>query len=497
MLNELKAMSNITTTENGAIAYGTTGSDCLDLFATIGALRLATDDEIVDRFIRAYMENPDNAMKILFFGRDIRGGLGERRVFKTILSWLANHKPESARKNIENVAEFGRFDDLLTLLGTPCEKAMLSCLKDLFENDMAALARGESVSLLGKWLPSVNASSASTRAAARKVAAAFGLSITEYRKSLSALRKQIEIIENNLREKDYTFDYKKQPSKALFKYRKAFMRNDDRRYSRFIEKVNSGKLTLNASTLTPYDVVSQILDPKNYYYANSMINPNISKEEEMALDATWKSLTDFGGDENMLAVVDGSGSMYSGPKSMPAAVAMSLGIYFAEHNKGKFHNHFITFSNTPKLIEIKGKTIVDKVSYVSTFDDVASTNLEGVFELILCAAVDNKLPQEELPSKIVIISDMEFNYSVTNASDTIFNNAKAKFAKYGYKLPEVVFWNVNSRNAQQPVTMNEMGVALVSGSSANLFDMVAKGELSPMRFMLEVINDERYAKVVA
>ena len=112
MLQYMKQEANMTTTENGAAAYVSTGSKCLDLFATIGALRGQSEKEIIARFVQAYTEDADLAMKLLFFARDIRGGLGERKVFRTILGWLAENEPASVRKNLTYVAEYGRFDDL-------------------------------------------------------------------------------------------------------------------------------------------------------------------------------------------------------------------------------------------------------------------------------------------------------------------------------------------------------------------------------------------------
>ena len=182
---------------------------------------------------------------------------------------------------------------------------------------------------------------------------------------------------------------------------------------------------------------------------------------------------------------------------MPAAVALSLGIYFAEHNTGIFKNHFIEFSDNPQLIEIKGDTFADRLRYVTSFNEVASTDLEAVFDLILNAAVRNKVPQSELPTTLYIISDMEFNSCIENGSMTNFENAKAKFEAYGYQLPRVVFWNVQSRNKQQPVTQNEQGVALVSGCTPRLFNMVANGQMSPMGYMLEILGWERYAAIAA
>ena len=485
MLNYLKQEVNKTVTENGAATHITTESDCLDLFATIGALRRESDSEIVTRFVRAYSENRDIAMKLLFFARDIRGGLGERRVFKVILKWLAENEPATVRKNIAHVAEYGRYDDLLCLMGTVCEKEMLYVLKAQFEADCEALKNGGEVSLLAKWLPSVNASSAETVLCAKKIARHFGMSDASYRKALVALRAHIRIIENNLREKDYSFDYSKQPSKAMYKYRKAFIRNDGERYSQFLDKVTTGEAKLHASTLMPYEIITPFF------------RRNVSDEERKAINTTWISQEDFGDTENALAVIDGSGSMYGGADPMPATVALSLGIYFAERNKGAFKNHFITFSENPQLVEIKGEDILDKVRYCHGFNEIANTNIQKVFELILDAAKKNSVPQDELPKKLYIISDMEFDYCAEDASLTNFEYAKNLFAEAGYTLPEIVFWNVASRNRQQPVTMNEQGVALVSGCTPRLFEMVASGTMNPYAFMLEVVESERYAKIVA
>ena len=494
MLEYIRQEANMTLTENGAVTCESSGSKCLDLFSTIGALRYVGDDEIIRRFVRAYTENPDMAMKLLFYARDIRGGLGERRVFRVIIGWLAANEPASVLKNLEYVAEFGRYDDLLSLMGTSCEKEMLYVIKHQFDEDTAALNNDANVSLLAKWLPSVNASNAGTRLMAKRIAKAFGLTDAEYRRALSALRAKIRIIENNLREKDYSFDYAKQPSRALYKYRKAFVRNDAERYGAFINAVNAGEAKLHADNVAPYELVEPYLT--GGWNGHSDIN-NISSEEKAVLNATWASIPDFGNDENALAVIDTSGSMYGYGNPMPAAVALSLGLYIAEHNKGAYRNHFIEFSARPQLIELKGKTFADRLRYVASFNEIANTNLEAVFDLILRSAVKNKVPQEELPAKLIIISDMEFDRCVENADTTNFENAKRKYESYGYKLPQIVFWNVASRNTQQPVTQNEQGVALVSGVTPRIFAMIAGGIISPYTFMTEVLSSERYAKIAA
>ena len=497
MLAYIKEEANRARTENGGAAYATTGSDCLDFFAATGALRRESDEAILARFLRAFAEDKDAALKLLFYTRDVRGGLGERRVFRVILHWLALTAPQSVRKNLDFVAEFGRWDDLLVLLGTPCERDMLSLLREQFEKDLQANAADKEISLLAKWLPSINASNAETVRQGKRIARAFGMTDEAYRKSLSTLRAKLRILENNLRTMDYTFDYSKQPSRAVFKYRMAFYRNDGDRYNAFLKKVSVGEAKLHADHVMPYELVEPYLSSRNYCNDNRCFLRPLTEQEASALNATWTAMPDFGGTENALAVVDTSGSMYWPSKPLAAAVALSLGLYFAEHNRGAFRNHFIEFSERPQLIELKGETFVDRLRYVASFNEVADTNLEAVFDLILDAAVKHHVPQAELPAKLFILSDMEFNACVNDADETVFRNAAHRYAEHGYRLPDIVFWNIASRNRQQPVRMHESGVALISGVTPRLFQMAAGKAISPYQLMLDVLESERYAVIAA
>lgn len=451
-------------------------------------MRDSTDEEIISRVLKAYAENPELTLKILFFSRDIRGGLGERRFFRVALGYLAAENPDAVRKNIEYIPEFGRYDDLLVLLGTPCENDAFALIKKQWSEDVNSLrTENKPVSLLGKWLPSVNTSNIQAVKTGRKLAAALGLSEREYRKTLVALRARIKIIENNLRERNYTFDYEKLPSRALFKYSEAFLRNDKERYEDFLRRVSEGKAVMNTSTLTPYDIVNKCI------YAQ-----NPAKETRKTLDVSWNALPEYKFEGNTLAVVDGSGSMYCMIKPMPISVAISLGIYFAEHTTGEYGNSFITFSRTPKFVEIKGKDIYEKVKYCMEFNDIENTDLAAVFELVLKAAIKNNLPQSELPARIVIISDMEFDDCIENAEETNFEHAKKLFEAHGYKLPTLVFWNVAARGNNFPVTQDERGVTLVSGFTPSMFEMVSAGEyLTPYEFMTVTLANERYSKITA
>ena len=486
MLDALKMELNRTYTENGAVTLESSGSDCLDLFGTAGALRKASDEEIRVRFLRAWAEDPDLAMKILFFARDIRGGLGERRFFRVILQDLARTRAASVRKNLALIPEYGRWDDLLALMDTPCEADALDLIRTQLTADLLAQKNHENVSLLAKWLPSVNTSNAAQCALGRRIAKACGMTEREYRKALSALRREIRILENHLRERDYTFDYEKQPSRALFKYRRAFLRSDRERYQAFLAAAQRGEAKLHADNIYPYELAEA------YFSGRAR-----SEEELAALNASWEALPDFGNGENALAVVDTSGSMYCAMQPRPASVAFALGLYFAERNHGVFADHFITFSYRPQLIQVKGATFTERLRYASSYNEVADTDLEAVFRVILQTAVKHHIPQADMPAKLVIISDMEFNSCVNNASMSNFENARAMYEAAGYRLPQLVFWNVASRNRQQPVQMHETGTALVSGCTPRLFAMTAGEIMDPYRLMMEVLDSDRYARIAA
>ena len=482
MLEHLKQEANYTFTENSALTLKSTGSHCLDLFASIGALRNSQPHEVRTRFLRAFAENPDLAVRIAFYARDIRQGLGERRTFRIILEWLAENSPSSVRKNLALIPEYGRWDDLFSLTYTDCKDAAFEFIAKQFLKDIDA----NTPSLLAKWMPSINASSAETRKLAKIFTCYCEMSLKDYRKTLSRLRKKLLIVENNLRTKDYTFDYSAVPSKAMMKYHLAFSRNDYERYMKFLDNVTAGSAQLHTGTLAPYEIISPI-------FTSGMMTDN----EKKSLNVTWNAQEDFTGGENALVVVDGSGSMYGGGVISPIAVAVSLGIYFAERNKGEFHGHFITFSASPALVELQGSDIAEKVNFCASYNEAANTDLQKVFDLILNTAVKHNLPQSQMPSSLYIISDMEFDDCTMNSDMTNFERAKASFAEKGYTLPQVVFWNVDSRNTQQPVSRNEQGVILVSGVSPRIFGMLRNGNFSPESYMLSVLNSQRYAHITA
>lgn len=489
MLSALKEEANYTRTENGALSYLSSGSACLDMFSSIGSMRHRKMKEIEKKFAKSFYENPTLSLKMVFYGRDIRGGLGERAVPRVIFHWLANHAPESMRKNLSQIPIFGRYDDWLVFWGTPIESDVIQHIAKQLEKDKAALAEGKPISLLAKWLPSVNTSSWGTVAEAQYLCKALSMSEAEYRRTLSALRKATPIIENFLRTKDYSFDYAKQTGGSLYKYKKAFLRHDKERYTAFCSAVSEGKATMHAETLYPYQVVHTICAEEDQH--------RFTEQERMALDTTWRALPDLTQKENALAIIDGSGSMYGYTNPAPIEVAVSLGLYFAERNTGAFQNHFITFSENPRLVEIKGENICDKVKYCMSYNECANTNVQKVFELILRTALRYHVPQEEMPSKLYFITDMEFDYCTKSSDKTNFAYAKELFQKHGYELPQIVFWNVDSRNEQVPVKSNEQNVTLVSGMSPQIFRLVTSTNCTPYQFMVDTLCSERYRDIEA
>lgn len=473
-----KEMLNVAFTENGDKAYQTSGSYCLDYFSLIGGMRF-NYKHALNNFMKAYKEDPILAIKILFFARDIRGGLGERNIFRFTFNALCNMAPEVAKQVISYVPTYGRYDDLFSAYSTPVRKEVVKIVREQLKEDIENKKENKPISLLAKWMPSINTSSNETRVLAKKLASSLGMSNEEYRKTLSSLRKGV-IIENNLREKDYTFDYEQVPGGAIFKYKAAFFEHDEKRYKAYLDAVNSGEKKMNSSTIFPYEVIRK--------FENGIV----PQKEALALDTIWNSFDRESINSKTIVVRDGSGSMYDNEKVSANSVATSLALLFAERLEGEFKNKFITFSSTPKLVEVEGKTIQEKYQFISKFNDYSNTNIEKVYKLILNVYSSPMFKKEDALDRIVIISDMEFDCLEEDDEISTFEFFKNEFEKLGYKLPELVFWNVRARSTHLPVTMNEANVKLVSGASSSIIDMVTKNDsTTPYEMMLKCL--EKYS----
>ena len=353
------------------------------------------------------------------------------------------------------------------------------------------LDKGEEISLLGKWLPSENASSQETKRLAKIIRKNSGLTPKQYRKMLSELRAKIDIVERKMTQNQWSeIKYDKLPSKAGLQYRDAFYRHDKDRYTEFMMPKDGQSVKVNAGTLYPYEIVGKV--PFDYWSESAMPIDDI---ERATLNNYWKNIPDYinGDSTDAIAVIDVSGSM----SGTPMEVAVSLGLYVAERNKGKFKNHFITFHSFPELVELdENDDFCSKVQKIKEADWGGSTDLEATFDLILNTAINYNLPQSELPEILYIVSDMMFDQiqGYNRDNETVIENAKFKFEAAGYKIPHLVFWNVDARMDSIPM-IGKDGYTLVSGFSPSIFEMVMT-RTTPEEFMNSVIYSERYQPVL-
>lgn len=505
-LEQLKTEANYTRTTNGAKTHGSTGDACLDFFAVAGGMRYRKAAEQIRLYERAYIENPDLAMKLLFYIRDIRGGMGERNMFRTLIRHVAKTWPESAGKNVHLISKYGRFDDLWCLMDTSVQDEVICLVKEQLQKDLEAVERRENgecnapVSLLAKWLPSCNTSSKKTRMQAQKLIRALGMDEKSYRKMLVKLRSHSCLTECYMtRKRVDKVKYETVPAGAMLKYRTAFERNDQKRFSGYLDEVSSGDKKIHCNTLFPYEIMRPYIEDGEQLPGNRVRLGIVDPAGMKVLENLWKHQDVLVAQKNAISVIDTSGSMYlrEGNAPLPVTIAQSLGIRFAEYCRGPFHNHVITFESDPHLVELHGETLRDKIKYLSTVRFGFSTNLESVFDLILRTAIRANVSQDEMPAVLYIFSDMEFNQAVIDPNKTVYENAKAKFAAYGYELPAVVFHNVNSWQMQAPVTAHTKGTALTSGASTASFKHEFDGNVTPMSHMLKVLHSKRYEEVHA
>lgn len=490
-LNAMKIDTNYGLTENGGIKHNTTMNKILDMFAMGGAMRNRSDDDIIHMFKCAYGEDPALALRCLFYLRDVRGGQGERRFFRTVLKWMGDHMVDECENIIHLVSEYGRWDDLFELFGTKCEGSMMGYVYFTILHD--------DDHLLYKWMPSINTSSRNTKERGRKFAQNFGMTERKYRKMLSEGRKACNLVETLMSQNEWDkIAFDKLPSKAGLLYKKAFMRREETK-ARYAEFMSNDKTKVNASVLNPVDIAHQIF---------TTWRP--STTERNAWQKYWDNLKDYynGKEEPGIAVVDVSGSM----SGVPMEAAVSMGAYIAERGKGPFHNHFITFSDNPALVEFTGVDIYDKFCRAQRADWGGSTNIEAVFNMLLNTARKHHTPASEMPKTIYIFSDMEFNRCVTsgpasadrwgyygrtlnrNQINTVIEAQVDKWAAYGYEVPRVIFWNLDAR--QENIPAIGAGFSYVSGFSMNMVECILSGK-DGIELMLEKLNSSRYEAITS
>ena len=513
MLNALKNDTNLTFTENGALTHKTTTSNLMDMFAMGAAMRNRAEEDIILMWRKAFQENAVYALKCLFYIRDVRGGQGERRFFRTILTDAAKQTDsrEAIRRNMKYIPEFGRWDDLYAFIGTPLQEDALSIMKHQLALDVEC----KTPSLLAKWLKSENASSKESTRLGNITRNYLGMTHKEYRKVLAALRTRINVLEKLMSENRWDeIEFDKIPSKAGLIYKNAFARHDLERmknenvqsYADFAKDENT---KVNAGALYPYEVVEKaisLMDPQSYHWGRRE-KPALDNTDRLMINKYWDNLTDYfnGATFNALAMVDTSGSMMGTPMN----VAVSLGLYCAEKANGPFANHYISFSSRPQLIECEGVDFCDKVDRIVATNLCENTNIEVAFNMLLTTARRHKMSQEDLPQNIIVISDMEFDHArghyghgwgeISDAerrdelqkANTLMEGIAKTWAAEGYQVPHLIFWNVNAR--QNNIPMLDGGkVSFVSGFSPSIFQSLMTGK-SGYDLMIEVLNKERYA----
>ena len=472
---------SFTRTENGAVALNTSGDALLDLFSTIGSLREANKDRITRLFADAYKQDPLFATKIAFYGRDVRGGLGERRAFRILIRYMAEYHAEALRPNLDLIGVYGRYDDLYELIGTPLEDDMWAAMKKQFEEDLQNLNDDKAISLLAKWIKTADASSEKTRKLGILTAQKLGYPVYNFKRIVRTMRKKIGVIESLMSAGRWDeIEYSAVPSRAMMIYRNAFQKHDEDRYNAFVNKAVNGEEKINSATLYPYDLIEKIWN-MSCYGANKV-------KDDKTVEAQWRQLPNYVEEgTNALVIADTSGSMHG----RPMATSVGLAIYFAERNKGAYHNMWMSFSANPHIHVLKGETLAQKIDSIDMDDWDGNTDLKAAFNLVLDIAEKNDVPPEEMPKSLIVISDMEIDFC-GNKEWTFYDKMSAKFRKAGYEIPNIIFWNVNSRHDIFHADSKRKGVQLCSGQSTSVFkQMMACVGMTPVEAMVKTINSER------
>jgi len=454
-------------TANGMKARKSTASACVDLFYNIGASR---GKNITGDFTAAYVENSDVALRIAQWARDVRGGAGERQLFRDILVHLEKRDPDAALALLKKVPEVGRWDDIFVFETSALKSAAYTMLGDALraQNGLAA-----------KWTPRKGKIAAEVRAF-------FGMTPKQYRKSLVGMTT---VVETQMCAGDWdNINFSHVPSVASRLYKKAFNRHTPA-FAEYVAKLVSGDKTVkvNANAIFPHDVLKGI--------AHSYTK--LDKTETDHVIAQWDALPNYVGDASILPLVDVSGSMTcaAGKNTQVRCldVAVSLGLYLADKNKGVFKDTFLTFSSKPELVTLKGN-IVEKVEQMSKSNWDMSTDLHKAMDKILSVAVKGNVPASDMPAMLLILSDMQFN-QCARFDDTAMQMIERKFADAGYTVPQIVFWNLNSSD-NVPVKADKSGAALVSGFSPSIMTSLLAADMdqfTPEGIMLKTVMSDRYA----
>lgn len=501
-METLTNATNFDRTANGALAHKSTRSMVYDMFALGGAYRKRSEEDCILLFKNAYAENPELALKCLFYLRDCRGGQGERRFFRVCFNWLCHEDPQAALRNLVHLSEYGRWDDLLY---TTYNTILFANALEEVKRQLALDVQCKTPSLLAKWLPSENASSMETKRIAHEVRRFLGMSHKEYRQILSALRKRINVLERLMSANKWDeIEFDKIPSKAGLVYKNAFARRDiiAKKYETFAKSENT---KVNAKTLFPYEVVAKAIQKCDWRYESKL-----SDTDRAMIEKYWNNLPDYLNGEpcSMMCVVDTSGSMTGHEANAPLNIACSLGIYCAERVGGPFKDHYISFSSEPQLIKIEGVDFVDKVCRIYRTNLCENTDLVKTFDMLKQIALTPGVNKEDIPKTLVVISDMQIDCSgtsnwtrghyervnqwTTENTATEMEKLREEWAECGLTLPKLVYWNVNA--SKNTILDDGPDVSFVSGASPIIFQQVLTGKTG-YDLMMDKLMSERYAAI--
>lgn len=499
IINEnTQAQDNVAFTANGALSNASSLNFLVDLFAILGSVRGKDFSTFEKLFEQAYSMNRKLTLQMVLWLRDVRGGAGERETTRQILRHLEANHQDDIHEIVPVLAEYGRWDDLL-IFTNPQVKL------DVYRTIEAHLRNGNA--LCAKWMPRIyklkkskdgsvnkesvaNVNRIANNQIARELMQVMNINERQYRKLLASLSTTVE---QNMCAKDWSsIEYSHVPSVAMNRYRAAFMRNDETRFTEFGNKVATGEVKVNASALFPYDVTTKF-----------------TTTQDNVLIGQWDALPDYLNGSSILPMCDTSGSMGcpagEGGSLECMDVAVSLSLYIADKQKGAFKDVFLTFSESPQMFVLKGNNIQEKYRDLCRYKAGqywgGSTDIGKAFHHILKTAVKQNVPQADMPEYLLIFSDMEFNetYGYNESGNngnwdvTAYEYAKQLFAQNGYELPKVIFWNLNGRPGNNPVTINDTGTAMVSGFSPAVLTAILAGEqVDPVSIMLAAIDKPRY-----
>ena len=506
-MKELQKWGNFTETENGAIAVKSTLDSVVDLFGTIGSMRennyhepASVNKELLPMFAKAMQENKELAMKTLFYVRDCRGGMGEKEVFKTIMLALLELETEESyllfKNNIANIVEFGSWKDLLDIFNrtnkSQAKIDIVGYIYNTIHTDIKLMNEGKTPSLLAKWLPTINSKSNHTKLKAKNLLTLMSKLDFDYRNYCTQARKVLKVVERNIAQQTFNeINYSAVPSRCMLFNRNLFMEKDNKHFNEYLDNLQKGETKINSSVLFPSDITDA-------YLSKGFDWKGFSYEVDTVLEEQWKALPNYMDKPlNAICVVDTSASMFG----VPMNVATALGIYIAERNPSEaYRNKCLEFSHIVKFIDFsKAKTLNEKMCCYTY--QCADTNIEKVFDCILELAVANNLKQEDIPTHLIILSDMQFNSATGNYTNsdrkfkTLMKKIRDKYNQQRYKIPQIIYWNLNVRRPNFPEIAKD-GVCYVSGYSPAIMKAVLNIEmLTPLEVVKNAVLVDRYKNV--